>query len=237
MAQLVRYEPILEKVQSNLLDCGISSSINEERLDFEDDFLDISFLKNRDSVGNSGSLMLKNSPIDYIQILKKQELVKCDYAIGSHVGMGMHRHAWWKMRYFLAFPDSIHLGPLSIGTIATIKKGRFRTTLEEYVWNGYQKLTTLPPGIIRDNVVEPLNADQRLRQLITKLLIKERKIIISRYSPKKESKLKQTNCKIVIESKWKTHNEFLPDKDTLEMYETMAEIIKKTVNDLKYHLR
>ncbi len=237
MAQLVRYEPILEKVQSNLLDCGISSSINEEKLDFEEDFLDVSFLKNRDSIGSAGSIMLKNSPIDYIQILKKQEFVKCDYSVGSHVGMGIHQHAWWKMRYFLAFPDSIHIGPFSIGTIATIRKGRIRTTLEEYMWNGYPKLTTLPPGIIRDNVVEPINADQRLRQLITKLLLKERKIIISKYSPKKETKSIQTNCKIVIESKWKTHNEFLLDKETVEMYEIIAEIIKKTVNDLKYHLK
>ncbi len=40
------------------------------------------------------------------------------------------------------------------------------------MWNGYPKLTTLPPGLVRDNVVEPLYQDQRLQQLMTNVCSK-----------------------------------------------------------------
>ena len=103
------------------------------------------------------------------------------------------------------------------------------------MWNGYQKLTTLPPGLVRDNVAEPLYEDQRLRILMTKCLLKERTITISRYSPSRESKSLKTNSKIVIESKWKLQKDLFLDYDTIEMYEKMAVITKQVVNNLKYH--
>jgi hypothetical protein len=54
-------------------------------------------LERKDGIGNVGSLKLENSPIDYIQIIKQQKYANCDYAVGGHVGMGVHIHSWWKM--------------------------------------------------------------------------------------------------------------------------------------------
>jgi len=231
----IQYEPILEKVQKHLKNFSIESSISEEKLDFELDYPSTDFLGTRDGISSVGSIRPKNSPIDYIHILKKQEYVRCDFAAGSHVGMGIHKHSWWKMRFFLSFPESFTIGPFDIGTITTIRKKRFHSEIENFVWNGYPKLTTLPPGLIRDDVSEPLYQNQRLQNLMTKCLLKERVITISRYSPS-ESKAKKTNSKIIIESKWKLQKELFVNGDTIEMYEKMAEIVKQTINDLKYHL-
>ncbi len=237
MALLLISDPILEKIQKHFNGYGIKSSISEERLDFESDYPDICILGVKDGMGNVGSLKLENSPIDYIQIIKKQECAKCDYAVGGHVGMGIHKHSWWMMKLFLAFSDSIRIGPFDIGTLTTIKKGLFHSEVESFMWNGYPKLTTLPPGLIRDNVVEPLSSDQKLQQLMTKCLLKERTITISRYLPCHESDTVETNSKIIIKSKWKLQKDLFADHDTMKMYEKMAKIVKQTVNDLKYHLR
>ena len=236
MTMQVLYEPILEKIQKHFKDYGIISSIPEQRLDFESDHLNTIFLGTKNGISSAGSLKLENFPIDYINIIKKQEYARCDYVLGGHVGMGIHKHVWWKMRFFLSFPEPICIGPFDIGTISTIKKGLLRSKVESFMWNGYTKLTTLPPGLVRDDVVEPLNQDQRLRVLMTKCLLKERIITISRYSPRRESKALKTNSKIVIESKWKFQSDLFVDDDTIEMYKKMAEIVKQTVNNLKYHL-
>lgn len=236
MTMLLTQDPILEKIQKHFEIHGIKSAISEERYDFEDDFLDSYLLETKGGIGNAGTLKLENSPIDYVQVLKKQEYVKCDYAAGGHVGMGMHKHSWWMMRFFLAFPESINLGPFDIGTITTIKKGLFHSEVESFMWNGYPKLTTLPPGLIRDNVVEPLDHDQLLRRLMIKCLLKERIITISRYSVRKESTRLKTNSKILIKSTWKIQKDLFVDHGTLDMYGRIAKIVKQTVNNLKYHL-
>ena len=236
MTILLTHDPILEKIQNHFEGYGIRSTISEKRYDFEDDYFDSYLLETKGGIGNAGTLKLEHSPIDYVHVLKKQEYVKCDYAVGGSVGMGIHKHSWWMMRFFLVLPESINLGPFDIGTIATVKKGLFHSEVESFMWNGYPKLTTLPPGLIRDNVVEPLDQDKILRRLIPKCLLKERIITISRYSPHKESTRLKTNTKILIKSKWKIQKELFVDRDTLDMYERMAEIVKKTVNNLKYHL-
>ncbi len=236
MTLQIQYEPILEKIQKHFKDYGITSSISEQKLDFESDYLHTSLFGTEDGIGNAGSLKLENSPIDYVNIIKKQEYARCDFAPGGHVGMGIHKHSWWKARFFLSFPEAFRIGPFDIGTIATIKKGLFHSKVESFMWNGYQKLTTLPPGLVRDNVAEPLYEDQRLRKLMTKCLLKERIITISRYSPRHESRALKTNSKIVIESKWKLQKNLFLDYETIEMYEIMATITKQVVNNLKYHL-
>jgi len=233
---MLTVDPILEKIQKYFKDYGIKSSISEKKLDFESDYLDLNILETKKDIRNVGTLKLENSPIDYINIIKKQEYARCDFAVGGHVGMGVHKHSWWKLRFFLAFPDSIKIGPFDIGTITTIKKSLFHTEVENFMWNGYQKLTTLPPGLVRDNVVEPLNEDKRLQQLMRKCLLKERTITISRYSPSHASNTIETNSKIIITSKWKYQKELFVDHNTIEMYEKMAKIVKQTVNNLKYHL-
>lgn len=233
---VLKSDPILETMQKHCKKIGITSSISKQKFDFEEDYFDSSFVRAKDGIGNIGTLEFANSPIDYINILKKQKSVKCAYALGSHVGMGVHRHSWWKIRYFLTLPESIQLGPFNMGTITTIKKGLFHSKVESFVWSGFQKLTTLPPGLVRDNVADALYQDQKLRELMMKCLLKEGTITISRYSPTTESKYCKTNSKIVIESKWKYHKDFFIDYDTLVMYETIAEIVKQTINDMKYHL-
>ena len=236
MTMLIRVEPELIKLQQHLNKMGIKSSIPETRLDFEADYVDSILLGTKDGIGNAGSLMLENSSLDYIQVLKKQEFVNCDYVMGSHVGMGLHKHSWWKLRIFLTFPEPIVLGPLDLGTITTIKKKLFSSEVESFIWNGYQRLTTLPPGLIRDSVGDALYQDQTLRQLMTKCLIKEQIIRVSRYSPK-QTETFRTNSQIVIESHWKLLKDIHLGYEAIEMYERMAEIIKDKVDELRYHLR
>jgi hypothetical protein len=239
MTLLVTTNPIIEKVQKHLEDLGLNSSVVAEKLDFELDYKDIHFIDGKNGIGTAGSLKLEDSPIDYLHIIKKQEYAKCDYAVGGHVGMGIHIHSWYKMRFFLSFPESIKLGPFDMGTIATIKRGLLHSEVENFVWNGYQKLTTLPPGLVRDNVADALYSDKRLQKLMMKCLLKERTITVGRYSPKmtKEIKSKTTNSKVKIESQWKLQKDLFIDKDTLGMYEILARIIKSTINTLKYHLK
>ncbi|KER05868.1 hypothetical protein AAA799E16_01434 [Marine Group I thaumarchaeote SCGC AAA799-E16] len=232
---LLRVDPELEKLKKHLNGFGVKSSLCDQHLDFESDYIDAIFLGTNDGIGNAGSLKVENSPIDFIQVIRKQEYAKCDYVMGGRIGMGVHKHSWWKLRFFLSFPQSIQLGPLDIGTITTIKKGLLHSQVEDFVWNGYQKLTTLPPGLIRDNVADALYQDQRLRILMTKCLLKERTILVSRYSPKQTTDIK-TNSKVVIESQWKFLKDIFIDSDTLEMYEIIATIIKNKINELKYHL-
>jgi hypothetical protein len=237
MAMLVAYDPILEKLQKHFEKFGLPSSIVEQKLDFESDYLDSNLLGTTKGVGSAGSLKLFDSPIDYINIIKKQEYVKCDFAAGGFAGMGIHLHSWWKFRFFISFPESINLGPFDIGTISTVKKGLLHSELEDFVWSGYQKLTTLPPGLIRDNVADVLYSDQLLGKLMKECLLKERTILVSRYSPSKENKGMATNSKIVIQSTWKLRKDLFIDGSTIDMYEKIAENVKTTVNKLKYHLR
>ncbi len=239
MTLLVTTNPVLEKIQRHFEEMGLKSSIVDKKLDFELDYKDIHFIEAQSGIGTAGSLKLENSPIDYLHIIKKQEYAKCDYAVGGHVGMGIHIHSWYKMRFFLSFSESIKLGPFDIGTLTTIKKGLFHSEVESFVWNGYQKLTTLPPGLVRDNVADALYSDKTLQKLMKKCLLKEKTILVSRYSPTipKGTKAEKTNSKIKIEPQWKLQKDLFIDNDTLDMYETLAKIVKSTVNSLKYHLK
>ena len=241
MALLISKDPIFEKFGKHLRSLGNTvKPITDNKLDFEFDYKDAELIHGIDGIGGAGALTVEQSPIDYFHIVKKQEWAKCDFAVGGRAGMGVHLHSWFKIRFFLSFPDPITIGPINIGTVATIRKGLIHSKVEEFFWNGYQKLTTLPPGLIRDNLVERLDSDQRLKQLIMKNLIKERVITIAKYVPPELAcikKAKVTNSKIMIESKWKLQKDLFFDKDTLEMYNRMGDIVKKTVYELKYHLK
>jgi len=154
--------------------------------------------------------------------------------MGGHVGMGVHKHSWYKLRFILSFPKTINLGPLDMGTITTIQKGLVHSKVQEFIWSGYQKLTTLPPGLVRDNVSDELNQDQKLRILMTRYLLKEKTIKVSRYVPKNKSVKKDS--KIIIESQWKIQRDLKINAETFDMYERIAEDIKRKVDELKYHL-
>jgi hypothetical protein len=71
---------------------------------------------------------------------------------------------------------------------------------------------------------------------MTECLLKERIILVSRYSAPKEKKALSTNSKIVIESTWKLQKDIFIDDSTLDMYEKIAEIVKGMIYNLKYHL-
>lgn len=235
---LLNTDPVLEKFRNHIETLGIHSKIPDQTLDFESDYKESHLLETQGGIGSAGSLELIGSPIDYVHLVKKQELAKCDFAVGGHVGMGVHIHSWWKIRFFLSFPESIILGPFDMGTLTTVKRGIFHSQIESFLWSGYQKLTTLPPGLVRDNVADALYSNQILRQLMTKCLLKERTITVSRYSSKhREPNTKATHSKIVIESTWRLQKDLFIDEDTLYMYEKIAEIVKFMINNLKYHLR
>lgn len=236
MTMLVDTDPVVEKFQRHLETFGIHSKIPENKLDFESDYVESHLLGGKNGIGNAGALELTGSSIDYIQLIKKQEFAKCDFAVGGSVGMGIHLHTWWKVRFFLSFSESIHLGPFDMGTITTVKKGKFHSKVESFIWSGYTKLTTLPPGLIRDNVADALYSNQILNQLMMKCLLKERTIIVSRYS-NTHSTEQSANPKIVIDSPWRLQKDLFLDCDSILMYEKIAEITKFTVNALKYHLR
>lgn len=239
MALLLMTDPMLDKIQKHFGNLGLKSSLVDEKLDYELDYKDIHLIDGKNGIGTAGSLRLENSPIDHVHIVKKQDYARCNFAVGGHVGMGIHVHSWWKMRFFLSFPETIKLGPFDIGTLTTIKKGLLHSKVESFIWNGYPKLTTLPPGMIRDDVSSALYSDQNLQQLMIKCLLREGTITISRYSPPihEKVKVKNTNSKIKIETQWKLQKDLFIDKDVLDMYERLARIVKVTVNNLKYHLR
>lgn len=236
MTMLVNIDPVVEKFQKHIGSYGIRSKVPEKKLDFESDYTESQLLGSKNGIGSAGAIELTGSPIDYIHLIKKQEFAKCDFAVGGSVGMGIHLHTWWKIRFFLSFPESIHLGPFDMGTITTVKKGKFHSKVESFLWSGYPKLTTLPPGLIRDNVADALYSNQILNQLMMKCLLKERTIIVSRYS-NTHTAVQSTNSKIVIDSPWRLQKELFLDYDSILMYEKIAEVVKFTVNTLKYHLK
>ena len=235
--QLVR-DPILEKIQKHFEHLDIQSSISNEKLDFESGYLDSYLMEGKDGICTAGSLRFHNSSIDYLHLIKKQEYAKCDFAVGGYVGMGIHLHSWWKMRFMLSFPTPLKLGPFDMGTITTIKKGLLHSEVESFVWSGYPKLTTLPPGLVRDNVAEALDSNRILTKLMMKHLLKERTIIVSRFSPTQTGlSAKKTGSIVKIEPQWKLQKDLFIDKDTLSMYEMLAGTIKTVINSLEYHLK
>lgn len=238
MTMLEMVDPVLKKFQDHLKELEVDSKIESKNLDFESGYVDTFLLGTKDGIGNAGSLKMIDSPIDFVNIIKKQEFAKCDFAVGGFAGMGVHLHSWWKLRFFLSFPEFIQIGPFDMGTLTTIKKKLFHSEVEDFIWSGYAKLTTLPPGLIRDDVSAVLDSDQILKNLMMKCLLKERTIYVSRYSPKKQSSFYvNTNSKIVIESTWKLQKDLFFDADTIAMYEKIAEDVKSAVYTLRYHLK
>lgn len=238
MTMLLMPDPLLDKFGKSLKAIGVETDedLERKRYDFEYDYKDSFYLGMEKGIGSVGIFKIKNSPIDYLQILKKQEMAKCNFAAGGNVGMGYHLHSWFKTRFYLSFDDIVKIGPLNFGTVSTIRKGLFHSRVEDFFWNGYVKLTTLPPGLVRDDVSELLSSDQHLRNLMTKCLLRERVIKIKTYKPQDIKESQKTNAKVIIESQWKYQKDLFVDKDTFDMYSHIASLIKKTINDLKYHL-
>ncbi|CDI05977.1 hypothetical protein NITUZ_40143 [Candidatus Nitrosotenuis uzonensis] len=232
------------------LDCKL---IPDGTMDFEYDYPRSSLDGPNPGVASRG-VMKVNDHIDYIDILKKKTVTKSEFAPGGMYGMGIAEGTMWKLRYFLSFPSEINIGPLNIGTLTKILKGRIHSKVEDFIWDGYGKLTTLPPGLIPDDVIAVLSGDAVLRELMMHSLLKERIITVSVYTPKtkvnydylqivkddsywyKYKPKKESYAKILITSEWKSQKDAFPDKETLAMYQKIAEDIKTMVDKLKYHL-
>jgi hypothetical protein len=232
------------------LDCKL---IPDGTMDFEYDYQRSSLDGPTPGIASRG-VMKVTDHIDYIDILKRKTVTKSEYAPGGRYGMGIAEGTMWKMRYFLSFPSEIQMGPLNIGTLTKILKGKFHSKVEDFIWDGYGKLTTLPPGMIPDDVIAVLNGDSVLRELMLHALLKERIITISVYTPKtkvnydyleivkddsywyKYKPKKESYAKIVITTDWKPQKDLFIDEETAAMYQRIAQNIKSTVDKLRYHL-
>ncbi|WKT57855.1 hypothetical protein QVH35_11290 [Candidatus Nitrosotenuis chungbukensis] len=111
--------------------------------------------------------------------------------------------------------------------------------------------TTLPPGLIQDDIIAILNADKKPHDLMMKSLLKERIITVSVYTPKakvsheylkivkddsywyKYKPKKESYAKILITTDWKSQKDLFIDKEALEMYQRIAANIKGTVDKLQ----
>jgi hypothetical protein len=222
-------------------------------MDFEYDYPRASLDGPTPGIASRG-VMKVNGAIDFLDILKRKTITQSEFAPGGSHGMGIAEGTTWKIRFFLSFPSEVNIGPLNIGTLTKILKGRFHSKVEDYIWEGYGKLTTLPPGMIQDDMMAILNADAKLRELIMHALLKERVITVSVYVPKtkvnydiaqivkddsywyKYKPKKESHAKIVITSEWKGQKDLFMDKETLELYQKIAAHVKETVEKLRYHL-
>jgi hypothetical protein len=247
-------EKVAKKLHKHLLSLGLDCKlIPDGTLDFEYDYPRSSLDGPNPGIASRGVMKVSDS-IDFLDVLKRKTVTKSEFAPGSIYGMGMAEGTTWRIRYFLSFPPEISLGPLNIGTLTKILKGRLKSKVEDFIWDGYGKLTTLPPGMVQDDVVATLNADARLKELMMHSLIKERVITISVYKPKtkvnyeisqivkddsywyKYKPKKESYAKILITSEWKGQHDLFIDKETLEMYQRIASDIKELVSKLQYHL-
>jgi hypothetical protein len=247
-------DKVAKKLHKHLSSLGLDCKlIPDGTMDFEYDYPRSSLDGPNPGTASRG-VMKVNDSIDFIDILKRKTVTRSEFAPGGIYGMGMAEGTTWKLRYFLSFPPEISIGPLNIGTLTKILKGRLHSKVEDFIWDGYGKLTTLPPGMIPDDVISVLNADPKLRELMLHSLLKERVITISVYTPKtkvdyekaqiakddsywfKYMPKKESHAKIMISSEWKGQKDLFVDKETLEMYQRIASNIKSMVEKLRYHL-
>ncbi|TBR07545.1 MAG: hypothetical protein EPO62_08040 [Candidatus Nitrosotenuis sp.] len=247
-------EKIAKKLHKHLASLGLDCKLLPDgMMDFEYDYPRASLEGPNPGIASRG-VMKVNDSVDYIDILKRKTVTKSEFAPGGMCGMGIAEGTTWKLRYFISFPPETQIGPLNIGTLTKILKGRFNSKVEDFIWDGYGKLTTLPPGLIQDDIIGILNSDKKLQELLAKALLKERIITVSVYTPKakvsyeylkivkddsywyKYKPKKESYAKILITSEWKSQKDLFIDKETLMTYQRIAANIKSTVEKLKYHL-
>ncbi len=246
-------DKVAKKLHRHLLSLGLDCKlIPDGTLDFEYDYPRSSLDGPNPGIASRGVMKVADS-IDFLDILKRKTVTKSEFAPGSIYGMGVAEGTTWKIRYFLSFPE-LSVGPLNIGTLTKILKGKLKSKVEDFIWDGYGKLTTLPPGLIQDDVVATLNADTHLKELMMHGLLKEHVITVSVYAPRtkvnyeisqivrddsywyKYKPKKESHAKILITSEWKGQNDLFIDKETLEMYQRIAADIKGLVEKVRYHL-
>lgn len=244
-----------KKLHKHMCSLGLDCKpIPDGTMDFEYDYPRSSLDGPIQGIASRGVMKVDGSSIDFLDVLKRKTITQSEFAPGGSHGMGIAEGITWKIRFFLSFPQELSLGPLNIGTLTKILKGRFHSKVEDFIWDGYGKLTTLPPGMIPDDVIAALNSDAKLRELMKHALLKERVVTISVYKPKtkvnyeiaqivkddsywyKYKPKKESHARILITSEWKGQKDLFIDKETLEMYQKIASSIKSMVEKLQYHL-
>lgn len=226
---LIQQERIAEKIHKHLESIGMKTELLPP----------LSIIGPSEGISVMGTMRVYDSNIDYVDIVKRKILEESSFAPGGFSGLGVFEYTTWKIRFFLTFPATISLGPLNIGTLTKILKGKFHSKVEDFVWSGYGKLTTLPPGMVHDDVISALNSDSKLRDLMMKLLLKEKVITISACNPKKkveQTGTRESGVKIMISSDWKTQKDLFIDKYVLETYERISMDLKSAIEKLKYVL-
>lgn len=227
--------------------------IADGTMDFEYDYPRVSLDDPVEGIASRGVMRTHEDGFDFIDVLKRKTVRESLIAPGGSRGMGIAEGVTWKLRFFLSFPSTVNIGPLKFGTLTKIKKGRFSSKVEDFIWNGYGKLTTLPPGLLHDDVIATLNKDQDLRISMIDSLHKEGTITVSVYRPKakvdyeikhitddslwyKYKPKKESFAKVVITSDWKGEKDLFINKNTLEVYRRIGKTIKNMVQVLDYHL-
>lgn len=237
---LVVHDSFVLKLQKHLASVGMDAELLEPgTMDFEYDYPRIDLTGPTDGIASMGAMRVRDGHITYLDVLKRKVLEESGFSPGSTYGLGLHEYTTWKIRFFLSLPPTIKIGPLNIGTISKVLKGKFHSKIEDYVWNGFGKLTTLPPGLVHDDVVSVLDSDSKLKELMMKSLLKEKIITISHYKSKKSKEQTgghQSFAKVLITSDWKPQHDLLIDNNTVSTYQQLATDIKNAIIRLRYVL-
>ena len=240
MVVLVQHNSFVQKLQKHLATVGMDAELLEPgTMDFEYDYPRIQLEGPTEGIASMGAMRVRDGHITYLDVLKRKVLEESGFAPGSTFGMGVSDYTTWKIRFFLSFPPTINLGPLNLGTISKVLKGKFHSKIEDFVWNGFGKLTTLPPGLVHDDVISVLDSDKNLKELMMKSLLKEKIITISHYKPKKSKEQTgghQSFTKVLITSDWKPPNDLLIDNNTVKTYQQIADDVKNAIIRLRYVL-
>ncbi|NDB46159.1 MAG: hypothetical protein EB150_03560 [Nitrososphaeria archaeon] len=241
---------LFKHIESFGLECKL---IPDGMMDFEYDYPRSSLDGPAPGIASRGVIKVTGD-IDYIDLLKRKTVTKSEFAPGGMYGMGVAEGTTWKLRFFLSFPSEYELGPLNFGTLTKVLKGRLHSKVDDFIWSGYGKLTTLPPGLVADDVIGVLNADKKLHDLMMHALLKEQVITVSTYAPKakvnydisqivkddsywyKYKPKKESHAKLVITSEWKSQKDIMLDREILEAYSRIATNLKGIVEKLRYHL-
>lgn len=237
---LVLHDSFVLKLQKHLATVGMDTELLEPgTMDFEYDYPRIQLEGPTEGIASMGAMRVRDGHITYLDVLKRKVLEESGFAPGSTFGMGVSEYTTWKIRFFLSLPPTINLGPLNLGTISKVLKGKFHSKIEDFVWNGFGKLTTLPPGLVHDDVISVLDSDSKLKELMMKSLLKEKIISISHYKPKKPKEQTgghQSFAKIMITSDWKPQHDLLIDSNIVSTYQQISTDVKNAIIRLRYVL-
>ncbi len=237
---IVLHDSFVLKLQKHLASVGMDTELLEPgTMDFEYDYPRIQLTGPTEGTASVGAMRVRDGHITYLDVLKRKVLEESGFSPGSTYGLGLHEYTTWKIRFFLSLPPTIKIGPLNIGTISKVLKGKFHSKIEDFVWNGFGKLTTLPPGLVYDDVISALDSDSKLKELMMKSLLKEKIITASHYTPKKSKEQTgghQSFTKVLITSDWKPQHDLLIDNNTVSTYQQIAIDIKNAIIRLRYVL-